>query len=166
MYLDFYGLAERPFNTTPDPRFLFLTPSHREALAQLIYGVQEGTGFVVLTGEVGTGKTTLLQALLQRLDPQVAVAMIVSPMLDFDGLLELILEDLGIAKGGADHGPAAGRAPPVPAGARGGRTADPGHHRRGSAPSAGDARADPAACPTTRARRGSSCRSSSPVSRS
>jgi general secretion pathway protein A len=100
VYLDFYGLAERPFSTTPDPRFLFLTPTHREALAQLIYGVREGTGFIVLTGEVGTGKTTLLQALLQRLDSQVAVAMIVSPMLDFDGLLELILEDLGAAKGG------------------------------------------------------------------
>jgi general secretion pathway protein A len=96
VYSNFYGLAERPFNTTPDPRFLFLAPSHREALAQLIYGVREGTAFVVLTGEVGTGKTTLLQALLQRLDPQVAVAMIVSPILDFDGLLDLILEDLGI----------------------------------------------------------------------
>lgn len=99
MYLAFYGLAERPFSTTPDPRFLFLTPSHREALAQLLYGVREGMGLVVLTGEVGTGKTTLLQALLQRLDAQVAVAMIVSPMLDFDGLLELILEDFGAAKG-------------------------------------------------------------------
>ncbi len=98
MYLDFYGLSEKPFNTTPDPRFLFLTPSHREALAQLTYGVQEGTGLVVLTGEVGTGKTTLIQALMQRLDPQVAVATIVSPMLEFDGLLELILEDFGIDK--------------------------------------------------------------------
>ena len=98
MYLDFYGLSEKPFNTTPDPRFLFLTPSHREALAQLTYGVREGTGLVVLTGEVGTGKTTLLQALMQRLDPQVAVATIVSPMLEFDGLLELILEDFGIDK--------------------------------------------------------------------
>ena len=85
MYLDFYGLREKPFNTTPDPRFLFLTPSHREALAQLMYGVREGTGFAVLTGEIGTGKTTLLQALLQRMDPQIAVAMIVNPMLDSTG---------------------------------------------------------------------------------
>ena len=100
MYLDFYGLREKPFNTTPDPRFLFLTPSHREALAQLMYGVQEGTGFAVLTGEIGTGKTTLLQTLLQRMDPQTAVAMIVNPMLGFDGVLELILEDLGVGKGG------------------------------------------------------------------
>jgi type II secretory pathway predicted ATPase ExeA len=100
VYLDFYGLREKPFNTTPNPRFLFLTPSHREALAQLMYGVQEGTGFAVLTGEIGTGKTTLLQALLQRMDPQTGVAMIVNPMLGFDGVLELILEDLGVGKGG------------------------------------------------------------------
>jgi general secretion pathway protein A len=100
VYLDFYGLAEKPFNLTPDPRFLFLTTSHREALAQLTYGVREGTGFVVLTGEVGTGKTTLLQTLLQRLGPAVDVAMIVNPMMGFDGLLELILEDFGIGKGG------------------------------------------------------------------
>jgi general secretion pathway protein A len=100
MYLEFYGLAEIPFATTPDPRFLFLTPSHREALAQLIYGVREGTGFTVLTGEIGTGKTTLLQTLLKRLDPQVPVAMLVNPMLEFDGLLDLILDDLGVEKAG------------------------------------------------------------------
>ena len=100
MYLDFYGLAEKPFNLTPDPRFLFLTTSHREALAQLTYGVREGTGFVVLTGEVGTGKTTLLQTLLQRLGPDVDMAMIVNPMMGFDGLLELILEDFGSGTGG------------------------------------------------------------------
>ena len=63
MYTTFFGLREKPFGTTPDPRFLYLTPSHREALAQLVYGVGEGAGFVVLTGEVGTGKTTLVQAL-------------------------------------------------------------------------------------------------------
>jgi len=68
MYLTFYGLKERPFNATPDPRFLYLTPGHREALAQLVYSVQENRGFLVLTGEVGTGKTTLLHAFLQRLN--------------------------------------------------------------------------------------------------
>jgi len=99
VYLTFYGLREKPFNTTPDPRFLFRTPSHREALAQLVYGVQEGTGFIVLVGEVGTGKTTLLRALMQRLEPEIAVAFVVSPLPDFEGLLEYILEDLGIAKG-------------------------------------------------------------------
>ncbi len=100
MYLDFYGLKEKPFSTTPDPRFLLQTPTHREALAQLVYGVREGTGFAVLIGEVGTGKTTLLRALLQRIDPEVAVAFVVNPTLAFDGLLEYILEDLGIGKGG------------------------------------------------------------------
>ena len=57
MYLTFYGLSEKPFNTTPDPRFLYMSPGHQEALAQLEYGVQERKGFMVLTGKVGTGKT-------------------------------------------------------------------------------------------------------------
>ena len=64
LYLRFYRLGEKPFDLTPDPKFLFLTPSHREALAQLIYGVQERKGFILLTGEVETGKTTLLRTLL------------------------------------------------------------------------------------------------------
>ena len=66
----FYRLNENPFNLTPDPRFLFLTAGHREALAQLVYGVEQGKGFIVLTGEVGTGKTTLLHALLPEARPQ------------------------------------------------------------------------------------------------
>jgi general secretion pathway protein A len=100
MYLDFYGLRERPFNATPDPRFLHLTPGHREALAQLLYGVGENRGFIVLTGEVGTGKTTLLHTLLQRLEGRVAVSFIPNCTLPFDGLLEYMLEDFGIAKPG------------------------------------------------------------------
>ena len=100
MYLTFYGLAEKPFNATPDPKFLYLTPGHREALAQLLYGVNERKGFIVLTGEVGTGKTTLLHALLQRLDRTTAVAFIFNSTLPFDGLLEYILEDFRIAKTG------------------------------------------------------------------
>ena len=74
MYLEFYGLKEKPFNATPDPKFLYLTPGHREALAQLVYGVEEQKGFLVLTGEVGTGKTTLIQTLLQKLDSNTSVA--------------------------------------------------------------------------------------------
>jgi general secretion pathway protein A len=99
MYLTFYGLNEKPFNTTPDPKFLFLTPGHREALAQLVYGVKEQKGFMALTGEVGTGKTTLIRALLRRLDGNTAVAFIANAALPFDGILEYMLEDLGIAKG-------------------------------------------------------------------
>ena len=98
MYLKFYGLAEKPFNPTPDPRFLYLSPGHREALAQLHYGVQERQGFIVLTGKVGTGKTTLLHALRQRLDGQTAISYVFNSALSFNGILEYTLEDLGIAK--------------------------------------------------------------------
>jgi general secretion pathway protein A len=100
MDLAFFGLRETPFNPTPNPKFLHLTPGHKEALAQLRYGVQERKGFILLTGEVGTGKTTLLRALLERLDSTVAVAFVTNPMLGFDGILEYVLEDLGIAKAG------------------------------------------------------------------
>jgi general secretion pathway protein A len=98
MYLEFYGLKERPFNTTPDPRFLYPTMGHREALAQLQYGISESRGFIVLTGEVGTGKTTLLHALRQRLDESTAVAFVFNSTLPFDGILECILEEFGIVK--------------------------------------------------------------------
>jgi general secretion pathway protein A len=98
MYLDFYGLKEKPFNATPDPKFLYLTPGHREALAQLTYGVQEQKGFLVLTGEVGTGKTTLLQALLQKVDSNTSVAFVFNSKLSFDEILEYALHDYGIGK--------------------------------------------------------------------
>jgi general secretion pathway protein A len=100
MYLTFYGFAEKPFNATPDPRFLYMTPGHREALAQLLYGTQERKGFIVLIGKVGTGKTTLLHALWQRLREQTAVSFVVNSTLPFDGILEYILEDLGIPRAG------------------------------------------------------------------
>ena len=100
MYLAFYGLTEAPFNATPDPRFLYMSAAHREALAQLLYGTQERKGFIVLTGKVGTGKTTLLHALRQRLDGQTAISFVVNSSLAFDGILEYVLEDLGIAKRG------------------------------------------------------------------
>jgi general secretion pathway protein A len=100
MYLTFYGLTEKPFNATPDPRFLYMSPAHREALAQLQYGVQERKGFIVLTGQVGTGKTTLLHTLRQRLNGQTAISFVVHSTLPFDGILEYVLEDLGVAKGG------------------------------------------------------------------
>jgi len=98
MYLTFFGLSEKPFNTTPDPKFLYMSPGHREALAQLVYGTQERKGFIVLTGKVGTGKTTLLHALRQRLGGQSAFAFVVNSTLRFDELLEYVLEDLGISK--------------------------------------------------------------------
>src|SRR2546429_5362450 len=99
MYLTFYGLSEKPFNTTPDPGFLYMSPGHQEALAQLLYGVQERKGFMVLTGKVGTGKTTLLNALRHRLNGQTAISFVFNSTLPFDGILEYVLADFGIAKG-------------------------------------------------------------------
>jgi general secretion pathway protein A len=96
MYLNFYGFQEKPFSATPDPRFLYMTPEHREALAQLIYSVEDNRGFLVLTGEVGTGKTTLLHALLERLDARTAAALIFNSTLPFDGILETMLRDFGL----------------------------------------------------------------------
>jgi general secretion pathway protein A len=98
MYLSFYGFKEKPFNATPDPRFLYMSPAHRDALAQLVYATRERKGFTVLTGAIGTGKTTLLHALRQRLDGQTAVSFVVNSSLDFDGILDCILDDFGIAK--------------------------------------------------------------------
>ncbi len=100
MYLNFYMLDEKPFNATPDPRFLYLTPAHREALAQLVYGTQESNGFMVLTGEVGTGKTTLLHTLLGRLDGKTPIAFVMNSLLPFDGVLEYMLEDFGVSAAG------------------------------------------------------------------
>jgi len=99
MYLAFYGLKEKPFNPTPDPRFVYMSPAHKDALAQLLYGVQERRGFIVLTGKVGTGKTTMLQMLRQRLNGRVAISSVVHSTMSFDGILEYALQDFGIAKG-------------------------------------------------------------------
>jgi general secretion pathway protein A len=101
--LAFFGLQQKPFNPTPDPRFLYLSPGHREGLAHLLYGVQEHKGFILLTGEIGTGKTTLLRTLLGRLDGNTASAFVFDTTLPFEGLLEYMLEDFGVAKPGESH---------------------------------------------------------------
>src|ERR687895_131164 len=103
MYLGFYGLREAPFRPTPDPRFLFQSARHREALAQLVYGVQERQGFIVLTGEIGTGKTTLLRTLLERLDTTTSVAYVHNSALGIEGLLEYILQDWGVKSTASTH---------------------------------------------------------------
>src|SRR5262245_4113909 len=103
MYLQFYGLHEAPFSPAPDPKFLFQSARHREALAQLIYGVRERKGFIVLSGEIGTGKTTLLRALLGRLDSQSPVAYIHNTAMPIDGLLEYMLQDWGIKSEATTH---------------------------------------------------------------
>ena len=81
MYTEFYGLKELPFALTPDPRYLYFTPSHTEVMANLHYGIESGRGLIVVTGEVGTGKTTLLRWMMQRLDRTVMVAYIFNPRL-------------------------------------------------------------------------------------
>src|SRR5437764_14350545 len=103
MSLSFYGLREAPFAPTPDPKFLFQSPRHREALAQLIYGVRERKGFIVLTGEIGTGKTTLLRTLLERLDATTPVAYVHNSALGLEGLLEYILQDWGVKSTASTH---------------------------------------------------------------
>ncbi|MDQ1611687.1 MAG: ral secretion pathway protein [Pyrinomonadaceae bacterium] len=81
MYKEFYGLKELPFALTPDPRFIYFTPSHTEAMANLHYGIESGKGLIVVTGEVGTGKTTILRWMMQRLDRTVLVGYIFNPRL-------------------------------------------------------------------------------------
>lgn len=96
MYQDFYGLKAMPFNITPDPNFLFLSPTHQEALSHLTYGIEEKKGFIVLSGEVGSGKTTLCRALLQYLDGKpVDTALIMNPRLTEAQIIRAILEELG-----------------------------------------------------------------------
>ena len=90
MYTDFFGLNEKPFSITPDPRYLFMSERHGEALAHLVYGVTESGGFMQLTGEVGTGKTTLVRALLHEADDDIAVAYIFNPVLSAVELLQTI----------------------------------------------------------------------------
>jgi general secretion pathway protein A len=96
MYAEFYGLTRPPFEMTPDPTFLFLGEAHREGLATLVYGVRARKGFVLLTGEVGTGKTTLLHALLGQLESNTASAYIFNPRVDPLDFFRLLFDDFGI----------------------------------------------------------------------
>lgn len=98
MYLDFYGLSEAPFSITPDPRFVYLSERHRDGLAHLLYGVGQGGsgGFVQLTGEIGTGKTTLCRLLLEQLPEKTRVALLLNPLLNPVELLQTICEELHV----------------------------------------------------------------------
>ena len=79
MYTSYFGLTEYPFSLTPDPRFLFMSRRHREALAHLLYGMSDRGGFLLLTGEVGTGKTTLCRSLLEQIPEGVEIALVLNP---------------------------------------------------------------------------------------
>jgi general secretion pathway protein A len=96
MYTAYFGLTEAPFSMTPDPRYLYMSERHREALAHLLYGIGEGGGFVQLTGEVGTGKTTLCRCLLEQLPPRVDVALILNPRVTDIELLAAVCDELRI----------------------------------------------------------------------
>jgi uncharacterized protein YegJ (DUF2314 family) len=98
MYCNHYGFSEKPFNVTPDPRFLFLTPDHRETLAAIVYGIQERRGFVTVIGEVGTGKTTLLNAAVDPMDERTRVAFIFNMDLTFNEMLNMALHEWGLSK--------------------------------------------------------------------
>ncbi len=99
MYERFYYLNEKPFKITADPRFLFWSEGHKEALAHLRYGVEERKGFVVITGEVGTGKTTLLQALLARLKDNIHYVAVSNPGMSVDDFLYYIGNAFGLSVG-------------------------------------------------------------------
>ena len=101
MYLEHYGLKETPFSITPDPRYVFLSERHRDALAHLLYGIGKGGsgGFVQLTGEVGTGKTTLCRLLLEQLPENTRVALVLNPKLSPVELVETVCEARADASG-------------------------------------------------------------------
>ncbi len=97
MYTEFFGLNEKPFSITPDPRYLYLSRRHADALAHLIYGISESGGFIQLTGEVGTGKTTLIRTLLQQLPDKAEIALVLNPQLTAAEFLQGICDELGIS---------------------------------------------------------------------
>ena len=104
MYTSFFGLNEKPFAITPDPRYLFLSERHAEALAHLLYGINEAGGFIQLTGEVGTGKTTVVRSLLGQIPQNADVALILNPRITPAEFLLTICEELRLAVPAADRG--------------------------------------------------------------
>lgn len=94
MYTEFFGLNENPFAITPDPRYLYMSGRHTDALAHLLYGISESGGFIQLTGEVGTGKTTLIRSVLERLPAKADIALILSPQLTTVEFLATIVQEL------------------------------------------------------------------------
>lgn len=96
MYREFFGLKIKPFSITPDPQFLYMSPGHKEALAHLLYGIKEASGFVVITGEVGTGKTTILNAFLLKLPPRIPKVVIKNPHIQPENLYFLLGEAIGM----------------------------------------------------------------------
>src|SRR5262245_50628153 len=97
MYTPYYGFREKPFSLSPDPRFLYLSGSHRQALGHLVYGIEQGEGFMAVTGEVGTGKTTLCRTLLGRIGSDAEVAFLFNPTLTPLELLKAVNGEFGLS---------------------------------------------------------------------
>ena len=96
MYEDFYGFSEKPFSLTPDPKYLYKSQSHANAFDLLQYAIRRREGFVVITGDIGTGKTTLCRAILEQLDRKTFTALVLNPFISEEDLLRLILQDFGV----------------------------------------------------------------------
>jgi putative secretion ATPase (PEP-CTERM system associated) len=96
MYNHYYGFQEKPFSLTPDPHFLYLSTVHKRALAYLVYGLQDKKGFITITGEIGAGKTTIIQALIKQLDVNTTVARIINTNVSALQLLKMIIRDFGL----------------------------------------------------------------------
>ena len=105
MYEAFFGFREPPFRVTPDPRFLYRNPCYEEATLALARGIDERKGLMILTGEVGTGKTTLLRHLLETIDASVRTVLLVHPTLPFDEIVGQIVRELGLPSDGATDDP-------------------------------------------------------------
>jgi general secretion pathway protein A len=102
VYLEFFGLKEPPFNITPNPRFLYFSAKHREALNHMLYGIRERKGFVQITGEVGAGKSTLCRVLLEQLGNNYSTALILNPALNAEQLVKAIAIEFGLDPRGLD----------------------------------------------------------------
>jgi general secretion pathway protein A len=97
MYTDYFGFSEKPFSVTPDPRFFYTNPGYQEAYASLLYGIHERRGFIVLTGEIGTGKTTLLRRLMENMEANVRFVFFYNTTLTFEELLDFTCNELGLS---------------------------------------------------------------------
>ncbi len=103
MYTEYFGLNNKPFNQVPDPDFLYLSPNHKKALTLLEYGVVSHAGFTVVTGEIGAGKTTLIRALLKKIDDDCVIGLINNTHESFGGLMEWVLDALEIESAALDN---------------------------------------------------------------
>jgi len=96
MYEDYFGFTEKPFSLTPDPKYLFKSASHASAFELLHYAIRRREGFVVITGDIGTGKTTLCRAILEQIDRKTFTALVLNPFLAEEDLLRVILQEFGV----------------------------------------------------------------------